>query len=115
RGQIMALSPRRARARTLRLAGFALIVISSPVNGLRPLRALLAGLFTVFSLSRPLKLNSPTPRLPRSAAMMAVSVSNTSFTLLAFRSVAVAISRTRSLFDRRDEAGVALNAFFFAV
>ena len=37
----------RARTRTLRLAGLALIMISSPVNGLRPLRAEVAGLFGV--------------------------------------------------------------------
>ena len=96
-------------------AGFALIVISSPVNGLRPLRALVAGLFTVFSFISPLKLNSPTPFLPRSAAMMCVSVSNTSLTLLAFSSVAVAISLTTSPRERRFDAGLALYGFFFAV
>jgi hypothetical protein len=38
------LAPASGRARTSTLAGFALIVISSPVAGLRPLRAFVAGL-----------------------------------------------------------------------
>src|SRR5580704_17378100 len=50
------------RARTFLLAGFALNVIFSPVKGLMPSRALVAGRFTTFSLSKPGRVNSPLPR-----------------------------------------------------
>jgi predicted short-subunit dehydrogenase-like oxidoreductase (DUF2520 family) len=71
---------RRHRARTFRLAGLALSMTCSPVNGFRPMRALVAGLFTALSFRSPLKLNSPQPFLPRSAAMIWLKVSNTSLT-----------------------------------
>src|SRR6187455_95425 len=111
----MPFSVRSARTRTLRLAGFALIMISSPVNGLRPLRAEVAGLLTVLSFIRPLKLNSPAPFLLRSAAIREVSASNTSRTLPVFRSVAAAICLMTSPRERRLLAGAGLNGFFFAV
>ena len=89
------------------------MVIASPVKGLRPGRALVAGLCTVFNVISPLKLNSPQPFLPRAAAMVAVSTLSTSFTLAACRSVPAVIVLTRSPLARRFVAGVALNAFFF--
>src|SRR3990172_13129258 len=56
------LSAFRAMARTLVDAGFALIMISSPVNGLIPLRALRAGLITRRSLiPSEGTVNSPEP------------------------------------------------------
>src|ERR1700728_3951074 len=66
------------RARTFLLAGFALKVIFSPVNGLMPSRALVAGRFTTLSLSRPGRVNSPLPR--RLFLMMPFSDSKTSLT-----------------------------------
>ena len=79
------------------------------------LRDFVAGLFTVFSFTSPLKLNSPQPFLPRSATMIVVSASSTSFTLPGFSSVPRAICLTTSPRERRLVAGVALNGFFFAV
>src|ERR1700676_938063 len=67
-------------ARTFLLAGFALNVIFSPVKGLMPSRALVAGRFTTFSLSRPGSVNRPLPR--RLFLMMPLSDSNTSLTCL---------------------------------
>src|ERR1700683_4678234 len=52
----------RGTARTFLLAGLALNVIFSPVNGLTPSRALVAGFFTTFSFSRPGSVKSPLPR-----------------------------------------------------
>ena len=49
----MALRLFSGMARTFLLAGFALNIIFSPVNGLTPSRALVAGFFTTFSFSRP--------------------------------------------------------------
>ena len=51
--QTMSFNGRSARTRTLRLAGLALIMISSPVKGLRPLRAFVAGRLTVLSFMSP--------------------------------------------------------------
>src|SRR6202041_3177323 len=67
-------------ARTFLLAGFALNVIFSPVNGLVPSRALVAGRLTTFSFSKPGRVNKPLPR--RLFLMMPFSDSNTSLTCL---------------------------------
>ena len=48
--------------RTLIEAGFAEIVISSPVAGLRPLRFFVAGRFTLLILSKPGRVTSPIAR-----------------------------------------------------
>src|SRR5208283_1867805 len=52
----------RGSARTFLLAGFALNVIFSPVNGFTPSRALVAGRFTTLSFSSPGMVNRPLPR-----------------------------------------------------
>src|SRR5579862_4220100 len=48
--------------RTFLLAGLALNIIFSPVKGLTPSRALVAGFFTTFILSSPGNVNRPLPR-----------------------------------------------------
>src|SRR5579863_8660680 len=48
--------------RTFLLAGLALNIIFSPVNGLTPSRALVAGFFTTFIFSKPGIVNRPLPR-----------------------------------------------------
>src|SRR5208282_5958494 len=45
--------------RTFLLAGFALNIIFSPLNGFMPSRALVAGFFTTFIFRRPGKVNRP--------------------------------------------------------
>lgn len=52
----------RGRILTAVLAGLALNMVSSPVKGLMPLRALTAGLRTVMTFIRPGIVNSPAPR-----------------------------------------------------
>src|SRR3954447_12505950 len=62
---------------TLR-AGLALIVIGWPLNGLTPCLALVAGLSTTLSLSRPGTTKIPGPFLPRSLAIDSLIASKTS-------------------------------------
>jgi len=50
------------RILTAILAGFALNIVSSPVKGLIPLRAFLAGFLTVTIFIKPGSTNSPQPR-----------------------------------------------------
>src|SRR6478672_5933781 len=76
-------------ARTLRLAGLALNIIFSPVNGLMPSRALVAGFFTTLSLSSPGSVNRPLPR--RLFLTIPLRESNTSFTCLRESSVSLEI------------------------
>ena len=52
----------RGRTLTTLLAGFALNMVSSPVNGLMPLRAFVAGFLRTLILNRPGTLNIPGPR-----------------------------------------------------
>src|ERR1700752_872075 len=51
-----------AAMRTFLLAGLALNIIFSPVKGLTPSRALVAGFFTTFIFRSPGSVNSPPPR-----------------------------------------------------
>ena len=64
---------------TLR-AGLALNIISSPVNGLMPLRAFRAGLRTTRIFISPGTVNVPGPRRPRSFLIRLAMTSNTSAT-----------------------------------
>src|SRR5690625_1622114 len=74
------------------LAGLALNVVSSPVKGLMPLRALVAGFLTVLILSRPGSTNSPAPFLCRWRSMTLLRLSSTSLTCFLVRPVFSAIS-----------------------
>ena len=74
-------------ARTFLLAGLALKSIFSPVNGLTPSRALVAGRLTTFSFSRPGKVNRPLPR--RLFLITPLSDSKTSLTCLRDSSVSL--------------------------
>ena len=47
------------RARTILRAGLALNIISAPVNGFLPMRALVAGFFTTTNLAKPGTTNTP--------------------------------------------------------
>src|SRR5262249_41860459 len=80
----------RARARTVLRAGLALNSVFCLVIGWMPSRALVAGLRTVLSLSRPGMVKTPGPFLPSCPLIRAVSLSKTSRTcfLLSFVSVA---------------------------
>src|SRR5580698_9314545 len=53
------LSVFNAAMRTFLLAGFALNIIFSPLNGLTPSRAFVAGFFTTFIFKRPGSVNKP--------------------------------------------------------
>src|ERR1700757_451541 len=53
RCQTASLAALTGLARTILRAGFALNIISSPVNGLVPLRALVAGFLTTTNLANP--------------------------------------------------------------
>ena len=73
-------------------AGFAANTVSSPVKGLMPLRALVAGFLTDLILHRPKTLNKPEPR---GLSYFAISSSNdvkTAATCLRVSSVSVAIA-----------------------
>src|SRR5262245_28673018 len=65
----MSLRAFRAIARTTVRFGFAAIVISFPVRGSRPLRALVAFFSTRFILRTTGRLKTPGPFLPNSALM----------------------------------------------
>jgi len=71
---------------TTRRAGLALIMISSPVKGLMPLRALVAGFFTTLIFMRPGTVNTPGPRLS-SRLIIADRASNTAPTSFLVRPV----------------------------
>src|SRR5215470_6574490 len=58
----MALRFLSGSTRTFLLAGLALNIIFSPVRGLTPSRALVAGFFTTFIFRSPGSVNSPPPR-----------------------------------------------------
>src|SRR5262249_14071398 len=75
--------------RTFLLAGFALNVIFSPVKGLTPSRALVAGFFTTLSFIRPGTVNRPLLR--RLFLMVPPSESNTEPTCLRERPVSFEI------------------------
>lgn len=76
------------------LAGRALNMVSSPVKGLIPLRALRAGFLTVFILSRPGRVNSPTLRFLMWRSITVVNSLNTSLIWDLFKPVLSAISET---------------------
>src|SRR5581483_9682587 len=87
---IISLRTLSGRARTMLRAGLALIVIGSLVNGLMPGRALVAGLWTSFSLIRPGMVNWPGPFLfswvltsPARAAKTSATCFRVSLVLLA--------------------------------
>src|SRR5580704_14624697 len=60
----MSFSDLSGRMRTTLRAGFALNIISCPVNGLMPLRGLVAGLCCTVIFIRPGTANTPGPFLP---------------------------------------------------
>src|SRR5690606_6910921 len=64
RRQTISFRPFRAATLTVLEAGLALNIISSPVNGFTPLRALVAGFFTTRIFSRPGNVNRPLPLRP---------------------------------------------------
>src|ERR1700742_1481835 len=77
----------RGSTRTFLLAGLALNVIFSPVNGLMPSRALVAGFFTTFNFIKPGTVNRPLPR--RLLRITPLSESNTDETCLRDRLVSL--------------------------
>ena len=83
----MLFKPLSGRTLIPLLAGFALNIISSPVNGLIPLRALRAGFFTTLIFNRPGRLKYPAPRGFNSLAIIFSRASNTDETSLRERSV----------------------------
>src|SRR5687768_7136546 len=95
----------RAITRTFLLAGLALNIIFSPVKGLTPSRALVAGFFTTFIFSRPGIVNRPLPR--RLFLITALRESNTAPTCFLERSVSLEMWARIS-----DLVGA---AFFFAI
>ena len=72
-------------------AGLALKVVSSPVNGLIPLRAFVAGFLTTLILHKPIRLNKPEPLGFISFAMTPSSAVNTEATSFLDKPVSVAI------------------------
>src|SRR6202030_3070597 len=84
-------------ARTILRAGLALNIISSPVNGLVPLRALVAGFLTTTNFAQPGSRN--TPDFFSSLWPTSVSVSMTFLTSRLESSVVVAIFSTSCDFD----------------
>src|SRR5688500_15064051 len=95
----------RARMRTFFEAGFALMVIFSPVNGLTPSRALVAAFFTTRILHSPGSVNTP---LDLSDFLIwSPSDSSTPLTCFLLRSVLAATAATIC-----DFVGA---AFFFAI
>src|SRR6202051_2664741 len=94
-----------AAIRTFLLAGFALNIIFSPLKGLTPSRAFVAGFFTNFIFSRPGIVNKP--RLRRLFLIDAESESNTAPTCFVESSVSFEMLARIS-----DLVGA---AFFFAI
>lgn len=91
------------------LAGFALNIISSPVNGLMPLRAFRAGFLTTLIFSNPGRLKYPAPRGFSSLEIKPSKDSRTAATSLRERSVSAAI-----LFKISDFVGGFLTELFEA-
>src|SRR5947209_1549182 len=89
----LAMSFRLFNGRILmtRRAGLALNICSCFVNGLIPLRALTAGLFTIESFIRPGTTNIPGPFLPTAFLICPDSDSNTADTCLRDNSVSLAM------------------------
>src|SRR5437588_116215 len=82
----LATAPNPAQAHIWELA---LKIISCPVKGLRPIRALVAGFLTSFSFSRPGIVTMPAPFLPRWSLIRFDKASNTEPTCFRFKPVAV--------------------------
>src|SRR5215831_18797279 len=101
----MALSGLSAAMRTFLLAGLALNIIFSPVKGLIPSRALVAGFFTTLNLHNPGKVKRPLPF--RLFLMTPFSDSNTSPTCL--RDKPASLERICMISDLVGAA------FFFAI
>src|SRR5204863_3930956 len=76
-GQMRSLSPLRGRILMALRAGLALIMIGCLVAGLKPGRALVAGLCTTLILSRLGTLTTPDPFLPRCLPASSRSASKT--------------------------------------
>ena len=76
----ISFSPFRGETFTTVRAGLAAIMISSPVKGLRPLRALAAGLRTVRIFTRPGSVKVPAPLFFTWRSIVALSSSNTATT-----------------------------------
>lgn len=87
----MSFKPLSGSTLTALRAGFALNTVSSPVNGLMPLRALVAGFLTTLILHKPTILNKPEPLGFNSLAIIPSSAVNTEATCLRVRSVSPAI------------------------
>ena len=83
----MSLRPFNGKTLTTFRAGLALKTVSSPVNGLIPLRALVAGLRTTLTFIIPGTLKTPGPRLPRFLPISFASSSKTLATCLLVRPV----------------------------
>src|SRR5207253_1633193 len=97
RYQTASLAALTGRARTILRAGLALNIISSPVKGLVPFRALVAGFLTTTNLAKPGTRN--TPFFFSSLWPTSVSVSITVLTSRLESSVVVAIFSINCDFD----------------
>src|SRR5690606_3782270 len=90
--QTMSFNPFSAATFTVFDAGFALNIIFSPVNGLMPSRAFVAGFFTTRILSSPGSVNSPGALRPaRLFLICLVNESNTAATSFFVRPVSSAM------------------------
>src|SRR5262249_43937060 len=96
-------------------AGFAGIMISAPVAGLRPRRFFVAGRLTARTFNKPGNVNSPTPFLLMWRLINASSSSITESTCLRVSIVAVAISLRIPVFVIFLVTGPFGAAFFAAV
>jgi hypothetical protein len=92
-------------------AGFALNVVSSPVKGLTPLRALVAGFLTTLILIKPGRLNMPALRDFRVFAIMPCKEPSTASTCL--RLIPVSVEIWVSISDLVGGFFVATAAFCF--
>jgi len=88
---IASLKALRALARTVLEAGFAENIIFSPVKGLVPSRALVAGLLRIFNLRRPGRVKTPGPFLPSCSTMIVWRESRTETTCFLESSVCSAM------------------------
>src|ERR1700722_2158899 len=95
----MSLSDLRGRTFTTLRAGFALNIVSWPVNGLIPLRGLVAGLWITVIFIRPGTANTPGPFLPTLRPINPESASSTAATFFRDSSVSWASAFNTSLFD----------------
>ena len=94
--QTMSFSAFSAVTLTTLRAGLALNIISSPVKGLTPLRALVAGLRFTRIFMRPGTVNWPGPRRPMSFLMIPARASNTVATSFFVRPVSSAMAPVTS-------------------